>query len=117
MNFTLRIVLLFAIVAYFILLLCLIRKKMLNLKYSLLWFFSGIVMFLGIIFPNIVEFATILLGIKSLTSGLFALLIFFILIILISITSIVSKIKDENKRLIQECSLIEKRVRELEKAD
>ena len=56
-----------------------------------------------------------LMGIASVTNGLFAILVFLILIILMSLTAILSKMKEQNKKLIQECSLMEKRIRELEK--
>lgn len=67
------------------------------------------------IFPNIMIRITHLLGVIDVTNGLFALILFFILIILMSLTGIVSKMKEKNKQLIQQCALLEKRVRELEK--
>lgn len=114
LNTTLRISLIIGILIYFYILFYLIKRKSLNLKYTLLWIFSGIVMFLITIFPGIMNFITNFLGIVDMTNGLFMVLIFCIILILMSITSIVSKMNEKNKELIQKCALLEKRVRELE---
>lgn len=115
LNTVLRISLILGIMIYFCILFFLINKKSLNLKYSLLWILSGIIMLIISIFPKIMIFITELLGIVDMTNGLFTVIIFCIILILISITSIVSKMNDRNKQLIQKCALLEKRVRELEK--
>lgn len=114
MNFYLQISLIIGVTIYFIMLFYLIKKKSLDLKYSLLWIFSGIIMYIVVMFPNIVLKITETLGIIDMTNGLFALVMFFEIMILMSITAIVSKMKVNNKKLIQECALLEKRVRELE---
>jgi len=67
-----------------------------------------------IIFPQILSWFIHIVDIKLASNGVFAIILFFVLIILISITSIVSKQSDNIKRLIQENALLEKRIRELE---
>lgn len=114
MNIVLQISLISGILIYFYILFYLIKKKSLNLKYTLLWILSGLVMLVIAIFPKVMISVTRILGIIDVTNGLFALMIFFILIILMSITGIVSKMKEKNKQLVQQCALLEKRVRELE---
>lgn len=115
MNGILRIYLILGIVIYFYILLYLIKRKMLNLKYSLLWIFSGFIMLVIAIFPKIAVGITKSLGIVNVTNGLFSLIIFFILIILMSVTAIVSKMKENNKQLIQKCAMLEKKIVEIEK--
>lgn len=114
MNSTLRLSLILGLIIYFMILVQLIKKNKLDLKYTLLWLFSGIVLLLIAIFPNIIIFIIKFLGIVELTNGLFLLVIFFILIIMMSITGIVSKMKNDNRKLIQKNALLEKRVRKLE---
>lgn len=92
----------------------LLQKKLLILRYSLLWLFAGLVMLIMAIFPGILDFIASVTGIYTPTNALFALLIFRIMCILISITSIVSKFKDQNRRLVQQLALLEARVRRLE---
>jgi len=116
LNIILQISFIIGILIYFYILFYLIKKKSLNLKYTLLWIFSGLVMLIVVIFPEIMINITKILGIIDVTNGLFALILFFILLILMSITSIVSSMKEKNKQLIQRCALLEKRVRELEES-
>lgn len=115
MNVVLQASLIIGIVIYFILLVYFIKRESLNLKYTLLWILSGMTMLAVVIFPIIMEEITKILGIVDVTNGLFALMLFFVLIILMSITGIVSKMNERSRKLIQECALLEKRVRELEK--
>jgi Uncharacterized conserved protein (DUF2304). len=114
-NIVLQSSLVLGVFIYFFILFGLIKRKSLDLKYTLLWIFSGLIMLFITIFPKVMINITKLLGIVDVTNGLFALVLFFVLIILISITGIVSKMKQRNKQLIQEYALLEKRVRELEK--
>ena len=85
-----------------------------NLKYTLLWLFMGCILFALALFPDILLFITRMMGIVEATNSLFAIMIFCILIILISITSIVSKLNDKNKKLIQSMALLEKRLRDMD---
>lgn len=111
---TLRVAMLVAILVYFSVLLHLLKKKSLNLKYTLLWIFSGIVMLLLAIFPQFLNWFSGLIGIYEPTNALFSIIFFCIIIILMSLTSIVSKMNEKIKRIIQTIALVEKRVRELE---
>lgn len=114
MTSTLRIALLIAIVIYYIIVINLLRKGKLSLRYSLIWLFMGICLALILIFPNIlVEFSN-LIGIVEPINGLFTVIIGFILMLLMLISSIVSKQSDKIKNLTQDNALLEKRIRELE---
>lgn len=117
MNLKLRFTLIIGVIVYFILLINLLKNNRLNLKYTLLWMFMGIVLFMLAIFPDVILFVTEIAGIIEPTNGLFAILIFCILIILVSITAIVSKLNNKNRALIQAVAMLEKRLRDLEKKD
>ena len=116
MALHLQISIIVGVLLFFIVIFYFIKKSTLALKYSLLWIFAGFVMLILAVFPGIMNGFIKLVGIESLTNGLFALLVFFILIILMSLTAILSKMKSQNKQLIQSCALLEKRVRELEES-
>ena len=111
---SLRISILLAIGVYFVLLVILLRKKSLTLRYSLLWLFTGLVMLFFTLFPGLLAWMTALLGFKLGSNALFAILFFCLLIILISLTSVISRQGEAIKRLSQEHALLEKRLRELE---
>lgn len=115
MTIYLRIVLGIVVVIYFLLILHFMKKKMLSLKYSLLWLFSGFVMGILVLFPGLLDAFVKAVGIETPMYGLFVFAIFFILIIAMSLTAIVSKQTERIKDLAQDNAVLEKRVRELEK--
>jgi hypothetical protein len=102
------------IIVYFIFIILFLRKKALNLKYTILWILSGIIMLIVVIWPGVVQFFSNIFGIKTLSNTVFALALFFLIIIVMSLSSIVSKLNDKLKRLTQYIALLEERVREFE---
>lgn len=116
MSTALRISLLVGILVYIIAILSFLRKKKLNLKYSLLWLLSAAVLLIMDIFPVTVNRLAKFLGFAMTVNAVFLVFIFFILLILISLTSIVSRQQERIKTLTQETALLTKRVSDLEKA-
>ncbi len=114
LSTSLRLFLSVALIIYFFLIITFLKRKTLSLRYTLLWIFAGIMMEVLIVFPQLLKWVIHLVDIKSPMNGLFAISIFFILILLMSFTSIVSKQNDQIKRLAQNNALLEKRLRELE---
>ena len=110
----LGIVLVTAVVMYFIAILLLLKKRAISLKYTLLWLVAGIVLGIMVIWPKSLELFVSSLGIISNMNGLFIMSIAFVVIILMSLTSIVSKQTDKIKNLTQSIAEMEKRIRELE---
>lgn len=115
LSANLRITLIIAISCYFILILMFLKRKALELKYTLLWLLAGIVMGAFIIFPQLLTYMVRILGIETPMNGLYVLCIGFIIIILMAITSIVSKQTMKIRILVQENAMLEKRLREAEK--
>ena len=115
--FTLRVTLSIAVICYFVLILYYLKKRMLELKYTLLWLAAGVVMGIMIFFPEILVRFVRILGIESNMNGLYVLCIAFIIAILMTLTSIVSRQALKIRTLIQEISMMEKRIRELESED
>lgn len=110
----LRNTLIIAICCYFVLILVFLKRKSLELKYTLLWIFAGFFMGLTIMFPEILVYLTRFLGIQSNMNALYVVCIGFVVIILMALTSIVSRQTMKIRTLIQEIGMLEKRVRELE---
>lgn len=113
----LRFSLMFAILLYFIFIMYFLRKKALNLKYCILWIVSGFIMLLFVLFPQLLDQLSHMLGIVSPVNTLFACELFFQMLILMSMTSIVSKQNEKSKRTIQHLALLERRIRELEEKE
>lgn len=114
MNEYLRIALLIGIAIYFICIFFLLKKNSLNLKYTLLWIFLGIVFLLVVIFPVILKAPMRMIGVVEWTNGLFALLLLILMIIDMSVTAIVSKLNERMRKLVQKCAMYEERIRKLE---
>lgn len=113
MDISLRITIIVALIIYYACILYLLRRKSLTLKYTLLWILSGLIMILIVIFPDVFESMIHKIGVVEMTNGLFAVVLFAILIILISITSIVSKMNRRIRQLVQQCAMYEQEIRKL----
>lgn len=112
--YALRITLSVAVVCYFIIILHYLKRKMLELKYTLIWLAAGVVMGVMLLFPDLLEWFRGVLGIESNMNALYILCFAFIIMILMTLTSIVSRQTLKIRILIQEISMLEKRMRELE---
>lgn len=114
MNDSLRIFLFFAILIYSFILFYLLKKRGMHLKYALLWIFTDIVMLVITIFPSIVYHISGLIGIQTPINALFVVAGMFAVLILLSITLIVSHLKNQIRSLTQSLGLLEERLRRLE---
>ena len=112
--YALRVTLSIAVICYFIIILYYLKKRMLELKYTLIRLAAGVVMGIMLIFPDLLEWFRSLLGIESNMNALYMLCFAFIIMILMTLTSIVSRQMIKIRVLIQEISMLEKRVRDLE---
>ena len=92
----------------------LINKHVLSLKYSLLWLIAAFSMLFVSMFPDMLNFVSSLLGFQVAANALFSLLFGFVIIILLSLTSIATKQAERIKTLAQTIAFLEKRVRDLE---
>lgn len=110
----LRFVLIIAVIIYFVIILMFLKKKALSLKYTLLWLLAGVVLGIMVVWPELLMTFIHALGIVGNMNGLFIICIAFIIMILMSLTSIASKQAEKIKNLTQTISKMEKRIRELE---
>jgi hypothetical protein len=84
----------------------LIRKEVLELKYSLFWIIIGIILLVISIFPGIIEFIARIMGIGLPVNALFLIGILFIIVILITQTVAISKAHVKITRLTQEIGIL-----------
>ena len=102
-----------AVFIYFICIFLLLKNKNLELKYTLLWIFGGFSMLLLIIFFDPFMYIMNFMGIIEPVNGVFAIMIFLLILILISMTSILSQMNNKIRSLTQKCALYEKRLRDM----
>lgn len=110
----LHMVLIAGVIIYFIIILIFLKNKTLHLRYTLLWLVAGAILGIMVIWPEILVMFIHLVGITDNMNGLFIVCIAFIIMILMSLTSIISKQADKIKNLAQTIARMEKRIRELE---
>ena len=101
-------------ILFLVMMIELIRKNKVALKYALLWLLSGVLMLLFAIFPQLLDRMARMIGIYSPVNALFAVLLCCGLVLMISFSVIMSGNKKAIVRLTQEISLMENRIRELE---
>lgn len=114
MNVTLRIFLAVAILFFLVIIINLLRKRKLDLKYSLIWLFSGLILFLMVLFPKIVYKLSYFVGIETPVNVVYVVEAMFVLLILLSLTNIISSLNAKNRETIQALAILEKRIRDLE---
>ncbi len=83
-----------------------VKRGRISIKYSLIWFFSMFILLLLILIPNLLSFLTHAIGIEVASNLIFALIIAVLIFINISLTIIVSGQNDKIRLLVQEISLI-----------
>lgn len=112
----LRISILAAIAALLLLfvILELIRSRRLQERYALLWLLTGVVVFVLAVWRSLLSELADLVGISYPPSALFVLTSFFILVLLLHYSTVISKLSDENRILAQRLALLENRLQERE---
>ena len=109
------ITLVIGLIIYFFFILMLLKYKKISLKYTLLWLLSGLLMVLLVIFPSILSGISNALGFQSNMNGLMVMGVAFIIMIIMSLTSIVSNQSRKIRNLVQYSAMLEKRIRDIEK--
>ncbi len=110
----LKAAMLVAILIFFIGILYLLKHRKLQLRYTLLWLACGFFLVILVLFPNVISFLGHLIGIQTTMNALYILLLAFLFILCISLTSIISIQKSEIQKLDENVALLERRVRILE---
>jgi hypothetical protein len=92
----------------------LIRRGRLREKYALLWLLSGVVIAIFSIFPNLLGIISKMMGLYYLTA-LFVISFLFLLLIVLHFSTVLSWLSDKNKELAQELSILDFKLKELDK--
>ncbi|OQB15156.1 MAG: hypothetical protein BWY15_00526 [Firmicutes bacterium ADurb.Bin193] len=87
----LQIILFTASLCFLIYIIAMVRNKNLELRYVLIWLFSGLGLIVITILPGAIDFIAGLLHIQEPVNTLFMSIIFFLIMIIFSITRVLSK--------------------------
>ncbi len=115
MHISLNIVLIIITLIYIFLILKSIRKKKLQMSFSVFWLITGILLIIALLIPNLVENISKILGFEVPANMVFCLTIFVSFYLIFNLTIGLSKENKKNTMLVQEVSILKKRVEELEK--
>ncbi len=106
---------LFAAVAALLLLFVifeLIRSRRLQERYAMLWLLTGIVILVLAVWRSLLSTIADTVGISYPPSALFVLAAFFILLLLLHYSTVLSKLSDQNRILTQRLALLEHELEE-----
>jgi len=84
----------------------LIRRNRLKEKYSLLWLFSALAMLWFSASRKTLHYVSALIGIQYPPSFIFLLAFFFLIVINIHFSTVISKLSDRSKALSQEIAIL-----------
>ncbi|KHF35108.1 hypothetical protein CM49_02695 [Paenibacillus sp. P1XP2] len=104
-SIRLQICLIIGSIICFLVLVNLIKKYRMELRYSMLWILIMVLILFLSIFPNSIHFVSNLMGIELPVNALFFLTIFGLIVIMFSLTLEVSKMNMKIKELSQELGL------------
>jgi hypothetical protein len=91
----------------------LIRRKRLKEEFSLLWLFFSLVFLFFSIFRDLLENLARFTGIAYAPAALFLILLMAVFVILIQFSVIISRLSEQNKKLIQEVGILKLEVKKI----
>jgi hypothetical protein len=103
-----------AAVVLLLVILELIRSRRLQERYALLWLLTALVILVLAVWRGLLSRLADLVGIAYPPSALFVLAAFFILVVLLHYSTVISKLSDQNRILAQRLALLDARLRETE---
>ena len=109
MGFNLKLSSIVFLLIVIFLVLFLVRKNKITIKYSLVWLFPCFILLIFILVPGFLTWTNDILGFQTASNMILSLLIAFLLMITIALTVIVSKQKEQIRLLIQEVSLLKEK--------
>ena len=113
MSVKLQLLLIFSVLPGLLIMVNLIRKNTLELKYALLWLLMATTILGIMVFPQSIIDLTQLLGFQVPFNGLLFVGFYFLVAILFSLTIIVSKQSQRIKTLNQELAILKYEIKEL----
>ena len=110
MSIELIVVLAFFSLLLFTITTVILIKGFIPAKYSLLWYFIAIVIFLVAIFSKPLEFFANAVGFQTLSNMIIGIILALLIFLTMSLTIIISTQKKKTTLLIQELSLLKSRI-------
>ena len=116
MNIILRVALIIIMILYLAIIVKAVKKKNMRINYLIFWIIIGIFLFIALLFPDLITIISNTVGFEVPLNMIFSVAIFIVLYLIHELMTLVSKEEKKNTLLIQEVSLLKKRVEKLEKS-
>lgn len=108
MTVKLRVILVVALVVGLIIVINMIRRKSLELKYALCWLMAIVALMVVALVPGLMDVISQALGIYSVMNMIFFLGFCFLLVITFTLTVALSRLSNRTRKLAQQLALYEK---------
>jgi hypothetical protein len=116
MEVLLQIILIIGACVFFIYIINMVRLRKLELKYTLLWLFTSLSFIVMAVFPGIIVWIADLLHIKEPVNALFLITLFFLILIIFSLTVAIAVKSRSITTLTQEIGIIKLPISEISKS-
>ena len=117
MSLSLRIVLLIIVFIYLLVIIKQIRKKKLQINFCIIWIVISLLLIVAVCIPNFIETIAKSLGFEVASNMVFCLTIFIAFYLIFILTLRISQENNKTRELIQQISLLNKKMENLEKND
>ncbi|MBR0491131.1 MAG: DUF2304 domain-containing protein [Clostridia bacterium] len=115
MQNSLKIALVVILLIYLFIILKSVKKKNMRINYLIFWSITGIILIIALLVPNFVDNVSKFLGFELPINMIFSFAIFIALYLIFDLTKLITKEQNNNITLIQEISMLKKRIDELER--
>lgn len=115
MNTRLQIIMVAASLLFLIYIIIMLRDKKIELKYTLAWLLAGLSLLIVAIFPSVLRLLSDILNIVEPVNTLFLCIIFFMLLIIFTLTIALSRNASRVKTLTQEIGILKLELQKLNK--
>ena len=109
MPVVLKVLLIIVTAIYMLLLIRTIKKKNLQISFSVFWIVSGVLLVLALAIPNLIEEISHRLGFVAPSNMIFCLTIFVAFYLIFKLTIKLAQENERNTLLIQKISMLKKR--------
>ncbi|MCX8131250.1 MAG: DUF2304 domain-containing protein [Clostridia bacterium] len=113
MNKVLQVILIISSTLFFVFIFNMVRNKRLELKYALTWMLTSFSFIILSVFPEVLYFVSAVLHIELPVNTLFLSVIFFLLVIVFTLTIALSRNANRVKTLTQEIGILKLKIEKL----
>ena len=111
MSINLKLGLVIVSLLIFIVILVILKKGRMPIKYSLIWIFSSFIILLVALIPDLFYYFSNILGFITMSNMVIGMFIFILVMINIALTVIISGQQKKISLLIQELSMLKEKVK------